>query len=506
MFGLKKIHCLCIFSLMTLLSIAFALLRSARNTIAVADIGGTASVLPYYELIGTLPATILISWALSKLLAKRSIPTVLLLTLTGFITFFLVYISIIYPYWRSYASSYSAASSWIDFATFHWPVLLFFVVAELWKISLISILLWGFLNSRIEMSQAKGLYAPLMLGSSCGGILAGPLTDFSVQSTPLCIQAITIDKWHASFSTQMLSIAFLGIAAGLLFHWLQKHFNTEHHSVRINHSATDYGLIHCLKVTVESKPLSALALIVLTDYVTYTLFEVAFLDLLKKEFPSPDTYCMILAQLGVWSGFLVAFAALVAGPWMNKKFSWMIIALTTPISVFVFSFPFLGILSLNYLNIFQGEFFGYQPLEFALFAGCACYVIGRATKYALLDSAKEIAYIPLSRELQMQGKLAIEGIASRGGRAFASLTIISLTSMFGGVAASVPAAWIMFTAAVSLWTGATVRLGNAIEEMEEQKKAAGGIAAGDKSLELFIKPLPCHSAKAENSRKETTQG
>ena len=48
----------------------------------------------------------------------------------------------------------------------HWPDIIFYIMAELWKVALISVLFWGFINQNLPMEKAKRFYPPLMLGTS----------------------------------------------------------------------------------------------------------------------------------------------------------------------------------------------------------------------------------------------------------------------------------------------------------------------------------------------------
>ena len=60
----------------------------------------------------------------------------------------------------------------------HWPDMVFYIMSELWKVALLSVIFWGFLNQKLSLDQAKRFYPPLLLGTSIGTILAGPITVF----------------------------------------------------------------------------------------------------------------------------------------------------------------------------------------------------------------------------------------------------------------------------------------------------------------------------------------
>lgn len=449
-----------------LLNTAFTMLRNIRSTLAVADVGGTAALIPYYELLGTVPAAIALSWLLARFLRRWSVPKLFALTLCAFCFFFFLYVAFLYPFWRQ--QIFEEKPAWWGGVFFlHMPIMLFFAVAELWKVALFSILLWGYVNQQMPLANAKVLYAPMMLGTSLGAILAQPLTKVC-SASPLFIPW-TVDHWHASFCTQMLAIAALSGVILLLFWTLIREFKSSYGEENVllarkaEASAPQLGLKSSILHTLRSPYLRALGMIVIADYIVYSLVEVVFLDKLKLRYPNPEDYCSAMAQLALWGGALTAVTALLIGPQLLKHLPWVFTALATP-------FLALPVVA-GFLAITLAENNGWLPpaqaLDYYMICGGVFYCLGRATKYALLDSAKELAYIPLPQGEQMQGKLVIESLASRGGRGIASLTSIFLFSTAGSVAASAPAALILALAGTCVWIVSTITVGSHMEALTE---------------------------------------
>lgn len=435
-------------AVVSLLTTAFTLLRSARHAIAVADIGGSASFLPYYELIA-LPATLALSWFLAFLLRKYPLSRVFYYVLAGFILFFLSFALFCYPFWHVHAESWQNSPAYLEQGYFYLPVTAFFIAAELWKIALISILFWGFINNYMSIDIAKTCYAPLMLGTSIGGILASPLINISSNIGPHWLTEITVNTWHATLLFETGIVAILGIIAGGLFYLLARRISTHEAKGFESHKI---NLYQALNTTLKTPLLYALSIIILTDYLCYTLFEVVFLNTLKTHYPDPVSFNAILGSLHQWGGLLTALSALIIGPWIMRSFSWKCLALITPLSVFAFACPYLLL-----------EVFEQGNLNLTLIFGCTCYCMGRATKYALLDSSKELAYLTISRTERLQGKLIIEGLVSRGGRGLASLVTIGLVGISGGILPAMPALFLTFTSSVLWWTKATILAGDEVK-------------------------------------------
>lgn len=440
---------LILFAIVTIINIVFTMLRSARSALAVADIGGNAALVPYYELLGTLPAAIFLSWALTVLLRKYELPKVFAFTTLVFLLFFGMYAFFIYPLWRGAAPQLVTQNDLLSRIATYGPTVSFFVIAELWKVALLSILVWTYVNQHMPMYKAKGVYAPLMLGASSGPILAGPLTSRCSKWSSNIFGNFAFDTWHASLATQLIAIVLLGIVLIALFHIMTKMLTQT--SNEVNSAARKkMTLTACVKHTIKSPYLFAIATIVLTDYVAYSLVEIVFFDRLKIRYPDPKEYCEMMNYLASTSGIFTAIFSIMIGPWIYKRFPWSVGALITPLAVVVTAVPFFIIVVGQELG-----WDGASLLDSAVFLGGLFYIFSRSSKYAFLDSAKELAFIPLPKAEQLYGKLAIEGIASRGGRALASVISIALIGSYGSVAASVPATAILFLIASGLWTNAT---------------------------------------------------
>ena len=164
-FSHSRIPFLLMFWVIFCLSLNFTILRSVRNTLAVVDLGNGSQMIPFFELFGALPAAILTTWVLTKLMNRFSLRSVFLITLMGFLTFFLLFACLIYPFfieWQKKA---------LDSATFSPSLvkgcgtafsMLFYCLAELWKPALINILFWGLINNHVTIGNAKNLYAFLL--------------------------------------------------------------------------------------------------------------------------------------------------------------------------------------------------------------------------------------------------------------------------------------------------------------------------------------------------------
>ncbi|MBS0604058.1 MAG: hypothetical protein JSS60_03360 [Verrucomicrobia bacterium] len=442
------------FFIVSLINVNFSILRSMRNALVVADTGGSAAFIPYFELFGTFPASILLTWALSRLMRFFSFRFIFSMTMLFFLSFFVVFAFWIYPHREQiHALLESKLGLLFGLDRFmvvftHWPDMVFYIMSELWKVALLSVIFWGFLNQKLSLEQAKRFYPPLLLGSSIGTILAGPITVFCTSLFSWNYFALSSQRWQHSLYLLTIFMILCGLVTLFTFGSLFKKYQGSKLSLPPSEpepaeqttqtaesapkkepfSQRLLSLSSSLRYLIKSQYLSSLLLIVIAEYVCYALGELIFLETLKSKYPSPSDYCQYMGTLSFWMGIMTAFSALFLTPYLLQTYRWSRTALITPILMVVVTFAFFFVIYCGRIGIFPGS----SPLTIAVILGSVHFCIGRAAKYTLFDAIKELAFIPLNREAQMKGKLIIDGIGSRMGRGTSSLLSIVLFLLMGG--------------------------------------------------------------------------
>lgn len=438
------------FAIICLLNVDYAILRSARNALVVADLGKGAESVPIFELFGTMPASVLMVYLLTRLLNRFSIHKVFLITLQTFSSFFLLFALLVYPSLPNWGAQLGSCS-WLPFSSYlaiFLPQLFsmaFFVMAELWKIALLTVLFWGLVNQYIAIADAKKYYAPLMLGGSIGTVLAGPIITF-------CTSDFASHKsWSNSLTLMMVFLSAFSILIGLFYTALWKELKETLPPGTPQEDRAKLAVWDCIKACFKSRYLFLLGWITIADYVAYAVGETIFLDVLKQRFPDPRDYCDYMGLISSWSGVLTALSAVFITPYLLRRCHWVVAAIATPACILVTEAIFF--------------FFQYSSsqLEIVVFAGTLFFCLSRAAKNTLLDSSKEISFLLLPPLEKMQGKLVIDGMCSRVGRGGASLISITFAQIFGGVLASAP-----FTGPLVLFIGiscalSTIRLGKLVD-------------------------------------------
>lgn len=434
------------FGISTLLNVNYAILRSARTALAVADVGGGAGSIPWFELCGTMPGAIFMTLGLTWLLNRFSIRRVFFITLTTFVLFFLCFSTGIYPLIPK-----SGESLWVA----KLASMSFFVMAELWKISLLTILFWGFVNQYVPLETAKRFYAPLILGGSIGTIAAGPLVSICTSD------AVSKHSWEGALFAMTVTVAVMGALTAWLF-WSLWHrlSGMEKNQPEPQPQEKPISVWESFRICFRSRYLMLLAWVTIADYIAYALGEVVFLDVLRQKFPDPRLYADFMGKLSIWNGCLTAFSAVVITPYLLRKARWVVASLVTPMCLLLTEGAF-------FLTLWAPS--SLMQIEVQVLFGTIFYCLVRAAKYTLFDTSKEISFILLPPLEKMHGKLIVDGMCSRLGRGGGSMVSILLIQICGGVLASVP---IVGAAAIAISAScvfATSRLGRLVEERTPKK-------------------------------------
>ena len=432
------------FFIVCLINVTFSILRSARNALVVADTGGSAAFIPYFELFGTFPASILMTWVLTRLMRSFSPRFIFSAAMLFFLSFFLIFAFWIYPH-REQIHFVLENKLGLLFGLnrfkvvfTHWPDMIFYIISELWKVALLSVLFWGFINQNLSLEKAKRFYPPLMLGSSIGAILAGPITVFCTSYFSWTYLNMAQQRWQHSLYLLTAFIILCGLLTLFAFNWLFKKLHVKSTPLpapEANNSDKKEPFSHRLlslsssvRHLLKSRYLRNLALIVIAEYVSYALGELIFLDTLKEAYPNPTDYCNYMGSLTLWTGILTAFSALILTPYLLQTYRWSRSALLTPALMVVTTFGFFSVICLGKIGWITLS----SPLQIAVALGSLHFCLCRSAKYTLFDATKELAFIPLDQEGQVKGKLIIDGIGSRLGRGGSSLLSIFLFLLLGG--------------------------------------------------------------------------
>lgn len=477
--GVAKDHSLLFFAaffIVSLININYYILRSVRNTLAVSLSSVGAELIPAIQFWALLPLTVLLIYGLSVFMRKHRPSSVFMAATAGFSLFFLLFALFVFPH-RDFLHSFASIPFLentipsLSHLFNNWTAAVYYVAAELWKVAILSVLFFGFLNQRISLNIAKGLYSPILLGGSLGGLVAGPITVFCSSWGKQLAERLEVSSWQLSFIFLSFIMALVGAIIVIVFSWLKKRLDEKGLSESENRDKPlPIAMMESLKTIMRSRYLLSLCMMVVFDYVAYYLYEIFFLDILKKVYPDPNNYCAFNGQLVFWSSLLTTFSALFIAPVMLKKCSWKVPALVTPLVVMTFSLAFFTCTIFHDSALIMGlsTTVAVTPLQLAIIFGSCLFCMARAAKSTVFDASKELAFIPLPRELQSKGKLIVDGLASRAGCSLAAAVNQVLFATFSTIEAGMPCAAILSFGAVSIWIRGVLHVGRVVDKASKQ--------------------------------------
>ena len=162
--------------------------------------------------------------------------------------------------------------------------------------------------------------------------------------------------------------------------------------------------------------------------ISINLIEAVWKGQLKELCPDTNDYNIWMGNLSIFTGVISVTLAIVANN-LLRKFSWKVIALITPLMLFVTSLLFYSLLIYKNSVGTEVHIIGYSTLFLAVLFGLIQNGLTKGVKYALCDTTKQMAYIPLPSELKVKGQAAVEILAERSGKsggAFIQSTLLMI--------------------------------------------------------------------------------
>jgi AAA family ATP:ADP antiporter len=214
----------------------------------------------------------------------------------------------------------------------------------------------------------------------------------------------------------------------------------------------------------HSKYFLCIAALVVSYNLVIHMVEVIWKDRLRELYPNPTDFNVFTNNLTSAMGIISTTGALVMVG-IIRKFGWTKTALITPMVLLITTVAFFTCLIADaslapYVSILLGT----SPLALAVYLGSVQNCFTKAAKYSLFDITKEMAFIPIDKDLKLKGKTAIDGIGSRLGKSGGSLIHQGLLIFFGTLSMSTPYVAAILLAVIAVWIMAVRTLGKEFAE------------------------------------------
>ena len=409
--------------MMMLSAYIYSLLRGVKDSILVPKLG--AELISYVKFYGVFPSTIIFFICFSKLANILSREKLYLSIVSFFMSFFIFYAFVMGPYCTEYFNP--DLSHWVErFPTLryqilmleNWTISLFYIMSELCGTVMLTLLFWQFANDLYSVKEAKKTYALFGLIGQSGLIIAGLVQRYVSK------YFLENEAWNLSLKWMMVSVAFAGFGAMGIYYWMYKNilFNREFCERQLNAVTEKISLSvkDSFKYVFSSRYLWLIMVIVFCYGVGINLIESVWKNQVRLQYTTQGSYSAFMGDFHIYFGCFTVFIMLIANH-ILRTFKWIVAALCTPIGAGLSGAIFFTLI------MFKDEFkplldsFEITVLSMVIIAGSMQVIIFKAFNYAFVDATKEMAFIPLDRELRTKGKAAVDVIGGRFGKSFGAI-------------------------------------------------------------------------------------
>jgi AAA family ATP:ADP antiporter len=466
----------------------YNVLRAAKDSLVITAPSSGAEIIPFMKVWAILPMALVMTLLFTRLSNRFSTEKVFYIMMSIFLGFFALFTAVLYPL-RDVLHPHIFANRLEELLPLgckgfvailrNWTYTTFYVMAELWGTTIMTVLFWGFANEILNVKTAKRFYVLILIGGNlsaiCAGVVSTYISDFGMKWGT----RMDLDPWLCSLGFISTLIIVCGIAVMGIFRWLHvatlfhQSFSDQHAYTRHKPSEFKMSLRENFKYLAQSKYLLFIATIVVTYNICINLTEVTWKDQLLHLCPHPNELNAYLGKVNMWIGVMATIIALASGTFL-RRFSWTVNALIPPLILFVAGMGFFGFLLCKEtpMGILLAGILGSTPFAVGVFFGSVQQCLTRASKYTIFDATKELAFIPLSKESKLKGKAAIDGVGSRLGKSGGAVIYQALFIFFGTVSFTVPYVGVILLFVIGAWIVAVCALGKKFNELVAHHETA----------------------------------
>lgn len=481
------------FLLFFLIFFDYNILRPMKDALIVTAKSSGAEVIPFIKVWVMFPCAVLLTYAFTRLSNRFRFETVFYVMMGSFLLYYLFFAFVAYPLRDElHANEFADTLQTLLPAGFkgfiamirYWLYTSFYVASELWSPIILSVLFWGFANQVTRIDEAKRFYGLFGIGANISGAAAGGLAYLVCKNDFNPLLPFGKDAWEQSLVVQILCVIFAGLAAIAIFRWMHltvlkdpRYYDPA--KEKLESVKGKLSMRENFAILFKTPYLMYIALIVLSYNLVINLTEVVWKHEVKALYPLPQDYNMYMSKVTFITGILAVLSSLVISGNAIRFFGWRFTALLTPVVLLLTSLGFFGFMLLqDSFSLTSFTAIGASGLAIAVAFGSAQNIMSRAAKYSVFDATKEMAFVPLSPDLKIKGKAAIDGVGSRLGKSGGSLIHQTLLLTFANLSATAPYVAGFLFAAIGIWLAATWVLGRKFNEMthgslETGKKGKG---------------------------------
>jgi AAA family ATP:ADP antiporter len=468
----------------------YTLVRNLKDTLIVTAKNSGAEVITFVKVWLVFPAAI-VGMVLIDFLSSRLARKHFFFTLTfPFFLFFLIHGFILMPHqdffhpdpsWILSLQQEHAHFRWVFPLLGNWINVLFYVFAEMWGTACFYYLFWQVANqttTSFESTRFFSLFgvlgnAALVAGGRVGQMISSQNTHLKNEEFYLISQKIIL-----CFSGSL----FVAYFCFFVLFWFvlprDRHFGPQFgNEVSLKDKPTQHKKsslirqqIHLLFNNVYIK---SLVLIYFSYGFLINILESLWKNQVKFDYPNPSAYNSIMGKYSEATGW-GSIVLMFMGGWIIRKKGWRPAALATPLGIFFVGGVFVALtVYRHYTSVFsflsKPEYFGLL----VVFVGFVVNVFTKATKYSFFEPSRELVYTKLNQEMKSRGKVIVDLLGGRSGKAAGSLFQQTLLLITAGTQLSIsPFTACLFLIVSVFWIRVIFKLDETLKTDDLKKKSS----------------------------------
>ena len=399
--------------------------RALKDGIITTMIGPeTISFLKFW---GVLPTAVGASILYIKMINSLQPQYIFYLVLSFFVAFFILFAFVLFPNYQNLHISDIKISKiilsyphlkWFILITAKWSFSLYYIIIDLWTNLVYTLLFWQFVNCITSIEQSKRFYILFALLGQTGLYISGYLLENISKIIDYILENIFSNVVRDVLFVQIiLSLCiFFGIIIFFAFWLLNNKILTNDDKAKIKFKKKKkIGFFESMQLVFKSKYLCLIAGILFCYGLTVAVAEGSWKAQVSKVYSTAEEYTSFVGTYLKYNG-IITIIFVILGSNIIRKVGWLTAAMITPTIIFCFGVLFF--LSLNYN--FIPYILHLDPVFVTVLIGAAQNVMTKSSKYTLLDSTKEMSYVPLEDELKTTGKAANDVLGTKLGKSTGS--------------------------------------------------------------------------------------
>ncbi len=397
----------------------YTLLRNMKDALVITASG--PEVLPFLKAFVILPFSLVIVAGYSKLSNLFSSDKVFYIVICIFLSVYISYALFVHPNLETLHMSPECLKSLqlrhpnfqhLFSVVANWSSSLFYLFAELWGATTITLMFWQFANATTRIPEARRFYTMFGLLGHTALIAAGYLGTFlcGMRSS----STSQTDGWTFYINYNIFAITVSALIAMALYWWMTNRVLSDpkygNHDDLIGvkkAKKTKLSLRETFTYITQSKYLGYILMMVVGYGLAMNLSGILWKKQVQILYPNPLDYAGFLSSFVQWVGYMtIIFILFLKG--MVERFGWYKAAMFTPVITFLTVMPFFIFMFFSDELSSLCSIAGCSAITLAVFVGGAQQIISKGAKYSMFDPTKEMAYMPLDQELKIKGKAAID--------------------------------------------------------------------------------------------------